>query len=751
MINKNVANIAKFDFLNTLKSKGFIVLNIALCLLVVIAINLSSIISLFKTSGIIHSNDYVLEVWEDSDSIFFEALQSVNKDIIKEVRKSDTKIQYDYDSLDKKTVGINITSNADGMIENVEIISKDTISEDVTENITDILTEVRNKIIEKKYNISEQDAEIYKENIKFNAVILSNAKNQNELTTTISTFVGYIIFMLVMTITTTVASNVANEKTSKSAEYILSTIPAKDYLNGKVLAANLKTVLTIVLVVFYLLMGLLLNSVIMTQAKSTVEVNEVQDVQIVETVQNEQNAETTNAVSFNALAYVVITIAIVFLTNTLISYIQVAFASKIKNISELDNAIMLPTIVLAVAYFISNMLPNTNNVLTYILSCIPILSMYILPTVYMLNKVNLIVILLSFTVLIITLIVTYKVVSGKFKNNILDLGKKKVEKEDEDEKLETRKFEENKIFRARLKKFMTCVAFALILSISLGNIVGIIPYFVQNENLKLLLNCISFVIYIGIPAWVLNKLLTSSTRAKKEKKEPVTQRKQKVVLYMIGLVGLALAQIVNTMFVYIFNIGQSESMEIALSLPQSKIGVLLYILYLAIIPAIFEELLFRKAILNGAKRFGSRFAIIFTAVAFGLFHQNLQQILGTTLIGFVLALVTIKTGDIKTAIALHFTNNFFATLVQIAYSSVESGEMTIVTLICMSLVLVIAILAFIGVILLIKSLVTKKHIFKISENENVKKVKITSIFANYYVIILFAIIVMTTVLNSKIN
>lgn len=732
MFNKNVMSVARFDFLNTLKSKGFIVLNIVLCLLVVVAINLSSIISLFKSSGLIHSNDYTLEVWEDNNSSFFEDLSSnVDKDVIKEVKKKETKIEYDYDTIDKKTVGLNILSSADGVIESVEIISKDTISDNVTKYITNVLTSARNNVIKEKYNISEEDAALYKEVVELDEVILSNAKNQNELTTIISTFVGYIIFMLVMTITTTVASSVANEKTSKSAEYILSTIPAKDYLNGKVLAANLKTVLTIILMIFYCLMGLVLNSVIMPQ--TAVDTTAISDMSM-----------QVGAVNFNILGYLAIIVFMIFITNTLISYIQVAFASKIKSISELDNAIMLPTVVLVVAYFISNMLPNTNNILTYVLSCVPIFSMYILPTAYMLNKVNAYVILISFAVLIITLIVVYKVVASKFKNNLLDLGKKKEKKEDEE--VEIRKAEENKLLQAKLKKFVTAVAFCLILSITLGNIVGVIPYFVQNENVKLLLNSLVFVVYIGVPAWVLNRMLGSTSKARKDKTESVAQRKQKVELYLIGLV---IAQIINTIFVSLARIEQSEALEAALAVPQSSIGILLYIVYLAVIPAVFEELLFRKAILNGAKKFGNVFAVIFTAVVFGLFHQNLQQLLGTALIGLVLAIVTIKTGDIKTSMAIHFTNNFFATLVQIVYAGIDTGTVTTTTLICVSLILVILIFAFIGVILLIKALVTKRCVLKISNDSNKESISLSGIFTNYYTIILLATIILTTVLNSK--
>lgn len=738
MFNKNVTNVARFDFLNTMKSKGFIILNIVLCILVVVAINLSSIISLFKSSGIIHSNDYVIEVWDTQGTFFKDLAENKNDDLIKEVKSADKKVEYNYENIDSKTIGINVENDDTGIIKSAEIISKDIISDDVTEYITNTLTKIRNKTIENKYQISEDDSKLYKENVELKETILSNAKNQNQLTGILSTIIGYIIFMLVMTITTTVASSIANEKTSKSAEYILSTIPSKDYLNGKVLAANLKTILTIILIIFYVLTGLVLNTAIMPSGITGAD-----------SISSDFSALGGQKIEFNGFVYLAIIIFMIFITNTLISYIQAGLASRIKSISELDSAIMLPTVILVVAYFISNMLPNTSSILTNILACIPILSMYILPTAYMLNKVSIIVITISFAVLLITLVIVYKVVSSKFKNNLLDLGKKKLEKEDEE--VAIKRAEEKKLFSVKLKKFVMCVAFSLILSITLGNTFGVIPYFTNNENLKLVLNSLVFVIYIGVPALVLSKLFSNTSKVKKDKKVQEQQRREKIKWYLIGLVGLVIAQIINTIFVYVFNINQSQAMEVALTVPSTLTGIILFVVYLALIPAIFEELLFRKVILSGAKQFGDIFAILFTSILFGLFHQNLQQILGTALIGAVLAIVTLKTGDIKTSMCIHFTNNLFATLVQIIYTQMGNGNITTTSLVCISLVLVIAIFVFIGLVLLIKILITKKGTLKISTDEEKCKVKLTSIFANYYVLILFITMLLTTILNSKVS
>ena len=128
---------------------------------------------------------------------------------------------------------------------------------------------------------------------------------------------------------------------------------------------------------------------------------------------------------------------------------------------------------------ISNMIFEAGNIAIYITSCIPILSMFILPTAYLLNKASLILLVISFAILIITLFIVYKFVTNSFKSNILDLGKKKVDKENK--KYDLKEIEKSKLEKTRLAKYVTCVAFTLILSLVLGNLVGLIPMFFTNE------------------------------------------------------------------------------------------------------------------------------------------------------------------------------------------------------------------------------------------------------------------------------
>ena len=81
------------------------------------------------------------------------------------------------------------------------------------------------------------------------------------------------------------------------------------------------------------------------------------------------------------------------------------------------------------------------------------------------------------------------------------------------------------------------------------------------------------------------------------------------------------------------------------------------VIFVVIIGPIFEELIFRGLLLKKLRVYGDKTAIIYTGIAFGLFHTNLSQILFATVIGFVMAYVVCKTNDIKYSMIIHIIIN----------------------------------------------------------------------------------------------
>lgn len=93
----------------------------------------------------------------------------------------------------------------------------------------------------------------------------------------------------------------------------------------------------------------------------------------------------------------------------------------------------------------------------------------------------------------------------------------------------------------------------------------------------------------------------------------------------------------------------------------------LNIFLLAVLPAIFEELLFRGIILNGLRQYGKWTAIIVSALLFALIHGNIDQLVYPFLLGLIFAVIADRTSSTVPTIFAHFVNN--CTVIVINYIS----------------------------------------------------------------------------------
>ena len=77
-----------------------------------------------------------------------------------------------------------------------------------------------------------------------------------------------------------------------------------------------------------------------------------------------------------------------------------------------------------------------------------------------------------------------------------------------------------------------------------------------------------------------------------------------------------------------------------------------------VLAPVFEELVFRKVLVDRVLPFGEWPAILFSGITFGLFHGNLTQFFYAALLGMILAYVYVRTGEIIYTIGIHACINF---------------------------------------------------------------------------------------------
>ena len=144
----------------------------------------------------------------------------------------------------------------------------------------------------------------------------------------------------------------------------------------------------------------------------------------------------------------------------------------------------------------------------------------------------------------------------------------------------------------------------------------------------------------------------------------------------------------------------------------NMIDNLFYLVFVAVVPSFVEEYLFRGVILGALRKYGDGFAILISAIMFGIMHGNFVQIPFAFIGGLILGYITVYSGSIIPAMIIHFMNNSFSVISEIILE--EQGEQIslIITLIVYSIFVALSIW---GVFYLTKK---DKNIFKLNASSD---------------------------------
>ena len=143
--------------------------------------------------------------------------------------------------------------------------------------------------------------------------------------------------------------------------------------------------------------------------------------------------------------------------------------------------------------------------------------------------------------------------------------------------------------------------------------------------------------------------------------EQVFARKRSMTpgVFLAALCLCAGPQLVNSLWVtsleWVLNQFGHSVMDVLESVSGTNDSVSMF-LYAAILAPITEEILFRGWIQESLRPYGKKFAILGSAILFGLFHGNLLQTPYAFLVGLVLGWVALEY-SIYWAIGLHMFNN----------------------------------------------------------------------------------------------
>ena len=153
----------------------------------------------------------------------------------------------------------------------------------------------------------------------------------------------------------------------------------------------------------------------------------------------------------------------------------------------------------------------------------------------------------------------------------------------------------------------------------------------------------------------------------------------KTFLAPIILIAVAFCGFANAGTTAIQNVFFSFGIDIAppnIEEPSGLFGKVLVFAGAVIVAPLAEEFAMRGIVMGSLRKFGDNFAVIVSAILFGLMHGNLVQIPFAFVVGLALGYAVIKTGSITTGILIHFINNFLATVLSWVSESFNSDYMS---------------------------------------------------------------------------
>lgn len=645
---KKIREIIKFDVQKSIQNKWFVILNILMFVAILFATNWNNISNYLNEHNVdfMTEEEITIQILDNENLVYDKFNEKYGESSNFNIERVDTNTYSKENIPADNVILLEVKSSPEDII-TAKIVSKEGIDNDIYNLIYDELSEVRANLFATNNGISIDELNILNEEVQIERELLGVDAENSETKEIIKTISIVVVYMVLIIILSRIANEIAQEKVSKSIEYVLTSVTAGEYLISKVLSVTIATLIQVLYTFVYYVIGNSINSLLVMQSTGA------------------SFGSSFINIDTSIASYILVMAAYLIFTVFLTALIQATLTSKTTSVAEAGNTTMILLFLIVILYLVSLSAISpyiTVTPLMYIISCIPIVSTFFVPAMMIIGQATTLQIIISFIVLIMSVPFIFKFCSKRFKNGILDYTssnkKKKVKKE-----LTLKEKQEKDLKASIAKKIGFTIGIALILLVFLQTILAyifgiILPKFINTDinTLNIILNGLVSCVSLGIVT-----LYIYSNIKDKEEAKTISGKKA----FEITFVGIALIAIVQIALSWIYSkIGLNYDIFDELSVVPSNtlISNILYLIAIVVIPAIFEELLFRKAIINYSKKYGKAFAVIFSAILFGLFHMNLNQGIFAFLIGIIFGIIAIQTSSIKLTVLLHFLNNLYAAL-----------------------------------------------------------------------------------------
>ncbi len=376
--------LVKYSLKKKINTKWFKIVNILLCLLLIFIVNMDYVINFFGGDFETKEKIYIVDNLNK-----YESFKNYFTKLTQELDMSEYELELDNSKLtDQENLAddviVVLNSNTESYLTS-EIISNETISRNTYDIITNTLNVLKNEIVLEQSGLTNEEITKLTSPVEVKETVLdSNATNnqtKESLSAIITTVVIVPFFILIVTMVQMLGAEINDEKTSRGMEVIISSIPAKLHFISKVLAALSYVLIQGLLLFLYVFIGIIIRKIFTTTGGASADISMISD-----TINMLKNAGIFDLLLKGGLVLIILFI-ISFIAYAIVSATLASMTTNNEDFQQLQTPLM---IIMLVGYYVAFMaVIFDGSIFINILGYIPLLSVMIAPTLYLIGEFSL--------------------------------------------------------------------------------------------------------------------------------------------------------------------------------------------------------------------------------------------------------------------------------------------------------------------------------------------------------------------------
>ncbi len=303
-----------------------------------------------------------------------------------------------------------------------EVISYDTVSKTTFELISSSLNALKSELVLASSGLSADEIARLTSPVNVSERILNADAKDNQTKETLSAVITTILivpfFILIVTMVQMLGAEINDEKTSRGMEVIISSVPAKMHFLSKVIASISYVLIQGALMFSYGILAMLLRK-LFTNADAAIGVGGI----ISETIKALSEAGVFTLLLKGSIILIILFV-VSFIAYAIVSATLASMTTNNEDFQQLQTPLM---IIMMVGYYVALMsFVFDGSLFINILAHIPLLSVMIAPTLYLMGEMTLLSLIGSTAITVIATYFLYKYGLRIYKVGILNYSSSKL-------------------------------------------------------------------------------------------------------------------------------------------------------------------------------------------------------------------------------------------------------------------------------------------------------------------------------------